>query len=1148
MPNLNFEELAKESAALDFEEMARESAQETQPEALDFEAMAAESTINTGPISSPQGTTPTPDRASPSALAGTTKTEAEEMSTGVFGGRVNYDEIEAVAKKYDTSPAALKALLSFTTDTMTQEGQQYFHPQGVVDAVGRVASIVPAVGAATKFATGLVSPGTESALDELRALSNARRDGLQTATNIGTNMVGGMKGVLKAADWTQDLLRNSNSLAGAATGAAAMVGLGAAEGGMGADRGNKLAGTAAGGVMGLVPGGRALADHGSAVARVAGAGAAMLGGGLTAKEVLDAWKGEAETNAGALARYAAGALAGAVIAGSGKARSEAARDARQAVVPDVVMQRAAQYVEKPPQDLQDIYKRIDIPERSAAKEKPVPMATEPTVNKFLQFALGKELDPELPLGVHRKLSGEMMDELRGRGQQYIENARKKFVEAEAVSKAQRELGNIVIVPQSGTRSAQFIGDVGRTFDEIDRAHTTGFARHLQKVSQDERWANNTMVNIVDKHLAPAEKMLRASPYSKEQMYDFLRKVESKGWDGIPPDAKPIMEGIHKGLRTAKDEIRAKTGMDIRDLSPNYFPMYALPNKELTVAVRAKGREALAKLGLPSFDKAYSLTDIYTTGALTPQDVAGFKLLSGLDIETPHQLQAAMSQLAEGGIDEARTQLVAQALRSRKGGMPDWALDKNPLRVLDRYLHGNLRAAALQDTVLNVRADREVLIRRAKDGNPKDAQAVQFIDDWLDSLTGGKPKYLAGRISGASEQLSIGLADAAKKMQEKGNTGGAYVAEQMSKFPEMFGYIRGLIYPNVLSTMKALDTNISTLGTMIAPQYGSDWYTKNALKAIDLNAKVLGPNNAGQPVPMTRWQRLVAEGNAGPQTRPTVPGVNTEKRALSKVARFSGDVLDKGNHAALFLYETLEKGLRTHADAVNELAAKELVSGGTGPKELLRNMDIANRRQVTKLLASDLAPELKADQIRQELNRYSMSRVLFNYDKANQSAFIRGMGPLFATFTRWPVSVASEIASDLRRGEFYNPANKFLFAWGALTLLDEIAHVDEAAEKYPIVRAFLGRNGFSGTAPIGSPVQMFQEGATAFTPPIVETAKELGGAIYKATQGNDEALPKAIDKGIKTFGPGGWIIRLGTETGPNLLNQENLPGPAEMLSK
>jgi hypothetical protein len=286
-------------------------------------------------------------------------------------------------------------------------------------------------------------------------------------------------------------------------------------------------------------------------------------------------------------------------------------------------------------------------------------------------------------------------------------------------------------------------------------------------------------------------------------------------------------------------------------------------------------------------------------------------------------------------------------------------------------------------------------------------------------------------------------------------------------------------------------------------------------------------------------RFEAQGLSSDFNRPAFRTTIRNELAKSPAFAVPKETLDYVSDKLMAVYSYTETLNKRVMDTLNTKAAEELVSGQTGPKQLLQGMDAGNRRNLNKLLSSDLPEAQKIEAVRDELNKYSQSRFLFNYDKASTSGLIRDLGPLFSTFSRWPVSVASELLQGVRQGRGVEEFSKYGGVWGLLSLADKAFQIDERVEESPRLQYFLGSDGLSSNAPFTSAGNVVGIGNNEmFTPLIVKQAKDAFKAVSKSLdQENAEPLAEGALKLFSTLGPGGYVPRVINEDLPRLRDRE-----------
>jgi len=183
--------------------------------------------------------------------------------------------------------------------------------------------------------------------------------------------------------------------------------------------------------------------------------------------------------------------------------------------------------------------------------------------------------------------------------------------------------------------------------------------------------------------------------------------------------------------------------------------------------------------------------------------------------------------------------------------------------------------------------------------------------------------------------------------------------------------------------------------------------------------------------------------------------------------------------------------------------------------------------------------LTQQEIEDILMRHMNSTIAFNYNKPSLYEFGRTLGPMFATFAKWPTAIAGEIISEYRTKSMSAATRRVaeryaapLLAFSAVDyMLQDRLEEDERLQK------LVGKTGITKAAPITS-VAAFTRG-DIFTPPAVDTVMQ--DIITPISKAEGLALTKGLDRAVFTYAPGAGFIKFLTEDIPTFITGERPEG-------
>jgi riboflavin synthase len=302
--------------------------------------------------------------------------------------------------------------------------------------------------------------------------------------------------------------------------------------------------------------------------------------------------------------------------------------------------------------------------------------------------------------------------------------------------------------------------------------------------------------------------------------------------------------------------------------------------------------------------------------------------------------------------------------------------------------------------------------------------------------------------------------------------------------------------------------------------------------------------------------------------------DSELRALLqgelKDQGFAAKAADKLTEASMMLFNASERFSRTWAIGLADTIFADLQAGRKSAQDVVRNLKGSYGDSIIR------AMEAGNDEGAKELlRRYTLGRVVLNYDKASQSAFVREMGPMFSAFTRWPTESLARANYSLRTGGVrgaVKDTSAHVPVLAALLLAEQVlsdtsyyqedtknlgqraVSRDPAFKNDPRLNQMFGVRGPAGMSMLTAGVDT----ATSFAggvglvpgnqqqsrhmPPFVQLALEAGsGAVGVATSEEGTAqhnaamkqLRRAADLGAKLTVPGISFAELAVKTMPNL---------------
>lgn len=518
------------------------------------------------------------------------------------------------------------------------------------------------------------------------------------------------------------------------------------------------------------------------------------------------------------------------------------------------------------------------------------------------------------------------------------------------------------------------------------------------------------------------------------------------------------------------EVMNAKGMHVPRMQ-DYLPQKLKPLNELTEAAQDRLQEVLqrlrseipdeATLTSTSLDVFRRVDDVYESTLHREVDelsdvieaVTGEVLGSVEDL-----LRAAGSFEKLGRARAARVRDVSAAL-ARKRDVPDWAREWNVDRLYLRYVDEAGTELGLSRP-MQALLDRVDLLDRVgmkeaskyfaayaenMQGIRRGLRATLEESPMLDAAFGGKAPYVREVFSAMTNTVyasHLGLSPRAN--------------------------LRNLTQPFYMT-----GADVATNSKSIA--YGTELAFQGSAKSIAFQA-ARGPRFLSAAKTFLKERGLAPPTYKGEMESAmragivdSMPkGLRTFRRAIDYIHEKSLALYSHTDYSnRLTTYFMSEDMARHMMDGVQSLSARETPSGAQASAlRALGGFEPAAQVRMKRLLASDATHE----EITQELAKYLISKTQLVYGTVGMNQWGRFTGPFFSMFTKWPTTIASELAYEYgRRGptggtlyvgeKYIAPA---LATWGKGALLRE-AGIDP--QDSPRVAEFISRQGVVYYSPL-----------------------------------------------------------------------------------
>lgn len=525
---------------------------------------------------------------------------------------------------------------------------------------------------------------------------------------------------------------------------------------------------------------------------------------------------------------------------------------------------------------------------------------------------------------------------------------------------------------------------------------------------------------------------------------------------------------------------------------------------------------------------------------------GLRLWAGGNLGTEEEVVAAARSLRDINLDGEALQTRAGALLRREEAIPDFLLEKDPVKALMRWTNSTFRHLASRDGLAELSSAAGAL----EEVSPN---ISDYIQNLVKDLSGQRRGTIAGGIRGwwLRQQLSLEREarvadDAGQDFRAsilRGTAGLDRVYSRMTS--NMYSYYLGLnpltigkhLAQPVINTLPALGASDPVMaGAMMTRAYGAA-LRDFILGRAGATLRGEGLQASGIPMDAARWYEdgvRAATGGRG--------GAMLE--AFSRKMMF-------GLETAITINRNVTRNLAR--DMVGVLAAGPealQTRAGKVAAEALASAEPAYRDSVLSLIRSGQVEEAK-----QAFTRYLNGSTQFNYTRAARSEYGRTVGQAFSMFSKWPSVAAGDIftladavfagrasggvASLEAERRVVQGLQKYLapiaFASGA-----GMMGWEEYAKEHPQFKEFFGSDPLAWTAvdsarALGRFVGLGSTQGSPMTPPVVEDF--WTGAKHGDLRGIVDGLGEAAISGL----PAGVFLRFLTRDAPATLFDESLPG-------
>jgi hypothetical protein len=639
----------------------------------------------------------------------------------------------------------------------------------------------------------------------------------------------------------------------------------------------------------------------------------------------------------------------------------------------------------------------------------------------------------------------------------------------------------------------------QAIEKIDNLASKVGARRAAKTGK--------IVDIIEGKAAPAtagEKEIADAVTSEfNRLYTFVTKgVESFGIKGL---AIPKLDQYVSRMTKEVPEVLATLEL------------------ELTKAAR----EASEKLG-----RAYKdIADIPATEFQKIKDLPTVQNLreytnwiNNADVEVPDgsRLALAVRQSLRSDDDIKVLDKVARGSMERVAidrPIPDFIREKDIYKVLDRYSQDMLSNLYQRKELSELKSIARVL--KARGG----LSEAKYIENIVEDTIGVRKGTVAHFMRDIKGQVARTLNPKIDKALQEGNDTAAFIYTTLKEMVDLPSFLSNQIYPNLLGWRPVpILTNIAGGIARAAPELGGTYGYANYIRSL-----VWARQNWSNGL-----KELVDKGY--------VPGqwTRTGQKALADGIRASGLVnlpvssLEKLNRVGMALYTKSEELNRVSLLGMSKMMADDLAKGSAMAQKSLARFPSSVQRAIARAKSQS--------EVEDVLMRHMNSTIAFNYNRPSLYEFGRTLGPMFATFAKWPTAIAGEIITEYRTKPMTAATRRVAERYAAPVLaFAAIDHMlKDRLEEDERLQKLIGKSGIIKAAPITSVAAVTR--GEIFTPPAIDTiVKDI---ITPITKAEGLALAKGLDRATFVYGPGAGFVRFITEDLPTIITGERPEGSTQ----
>lgn len=713
---------------------------------------------------------------------------------------------------------------------------------------------------------------------------------------------------------------------------------------------------------------------------------------------------------------------------------------------------------------------------------------------------------------------EAIEEAANRqGRQYVSERYKQFVDVENTNKAVEEFGIRASTPESG------LGWVANKISGpqfVLRLVDDKFGTKLERTLSDMNRAHNKFTYIRgafrglldDFNKSAVESGTDSAIRNSDAIY---KAIDTGTVKSLPPELQKVAEGFTSYMdmvrRYANQGVGVAEGGRIQKMAipeaKNYVTHTTVPMPDIISRVERSLQDAqkvvpngknLAQLSGPEY-KAFLATP-------EGQKLEQFAKWKNPDVKIKNggQLEATVKDAIYSEQGNIALERVASASQARTGGeIPDFIREKNLYKIMDKYSYDVLSALYKRQGMDQLRVAAKKLRAVGADSE------ANYVENIIQDTLGTRARTAASLYSKLKTEMSRKF----DKLIAEADTPQKKLAYETAKATaELPQFMARFLYDNVLGmfAIRPVVQNLLSGFLTTAPEMGTKYGLATYVRGLVHAARNLPTLSAEM-----RNKGLIPDEFIRKGETAIADGIRA-----SKIVSMPMEGYNKLAKMGMAFYQAAETLNRASIMGTGKMMAADLARGSKMAQDALKKFPYQLQKEV---LANRNRPDLVADMIAKHLN----DTTAFNYNRQSMFELGRDLGPIFATFAKWPTEKMGEALYELRskglvKGLSRN-TERLVLPFIAIAGIDFLINDTLGLSDSDIYKKVVGSRGMSASAPLNSIISVAK--GDIFTPPAIDAAYKVISPIFS---GNTPQVLKGLDSLMYNYTPGSGFVRFLTD--------------------